>query len=246
MLIMQGMIDSLALLPDRPSKDEAFEVAGLGLGTNPQTQLMTCHLMASDPQAIVETAAAIMRGELVVFPTDTVYGAGTNAFDEKAILSLYAMKRRPLAKGIPILLADVADLEKVAKAVPHAAKDLITLFWPGPLTLIVPKQNSLPKSISNNEGIAVRIPDNEIARAVIRAAGGAVATSSANRSGKLPAQTADQALVELRGDVAIVLDGGKTGQGLPSTIVDCTGKRMRIVRHGAISGELREYDTGIE
>ena len=107
--------------------------------------------MASDPQAIVETAAAIRRGGLVVFPTDTVYGVGTNAFDEEAILSLYAMKRRPLAKGIPILLADVADLEMVARDVPQAARELIASFWPGPLTLIVPKQSILPRAISSNE-----------------------------------------------------------------------------------------------
>ena len=207
---------------------------------------MTRHLMASDPLAIFETAAAIKRGELVVFPTDTLYGIATNAFDEKAILSLYTIKRRPMEKGIPILLADLADLEKVADAVPPAARELMIHFWPGPLTLIVRKRNNLPRNISNNEGIAVRIPDNDIARAVIRAAGGAVATSSANRSGHEPAQTADQALAELEGDVMIVLDGGPTGQAIPSTIVDCTGKGMHIVRQGAISAELKLYDKSIE
>ena len=124
--------------------------------------------MASEPQAIALTAAAIKRGELVVFPTDTLYGIGTNAFDEKAILSLYAVKKRPLDKGIPILLADIADLERVAEAVPQVAEDLMARFWPGPLTLIVPKKNILPRALSNNSGIAVRIPDNEIARALIR------------------------------------------------------------------------------
>jgi len=207
---------------------------------------MTRQLMASDPQAIVETAAAIKRGELVVFPTDTLYGIGTNAFDEEAILSLYTIKRRPLEKGIPILLAGIADLEKVAKAVPQGARDLMTHFWPGPLTLIVPRQNNLPLAVSASEGIAVRIPDNEIARAVIRAAGGAVATSSANRSGHLPAQTADQALAALEDDVVIVLDGGPTGQAIPSTIVDCTGKGMRILREGPISDKLKLYDKSIE
>lgn len=207
---------------------------------------MTRYLLASDPQAIVEAAAAITRGELVVFPTDTLYGIGTNAFDEKAIISLYTMKRRPLEKGIPILLADVTDLEKVAKTVPQSARDLIARYWPGPLTLIVPKRTNLPPVISGNEGIAVRIPDCEIARAVIRAAGGAVATSSANRSGHNPAQTADQAMAELEGDVVIVLDGGPTDQATPSTIVDCTGKRPRILRQGSIAGELKLNDMRIE
>jgi L-threonylcarbamoyladenylate synthase len=243
---MQAVTELLAFAPDRPGNYEAHKVAGLGLGVRPPTQLMTRHLMASDPQAIVETAAAIKRGELVVFPTDTLYGIGTNAFDEDAILSLYTTKRRPLEKGIPILLADIADLGKVAMVVPQGARDLMARFWPGPLTLILPRQNNLPLALSASEGIAVRIPDNDIARAVIRTAGGAVATSSANRSGYLPAQTADQALTELEGDVVIVLDGGPTGQAIPSTIVDCTGKRMRILREGPISDELKLYDTGIE
>ena len=122
----------------------------------------------------------------------------------------------------------------------------MTHFWPGPLTLIVPKQKNLPPSLSDSEGIAVRIPDNEVARAVIRAAGGAVATSSANRSGHSPAQTAGQALAELEGNVVIVLDGGPTDQAEPSTIVDCTGKKMRILREGLISNELKLYDKSIE
>lgn len=202
--------------------------------------------MASDPQAIVETAAAIKRGELVVFPTDTVYGVGTSAFDEKAVLALYALKRRPMDKGIPILLADMTDLAQVAKDVPQEGLDLMAHFWPGPLTLIVYKQHFLPQALSDNEGIAVRIPDNEVARAVIRAAGGAVATTSANRSGREAAQTAEQALAELGGDVSIVLDGGPTGQALSSTIVDCTGKRPCIVRQGAIGDDLKLYDKSIE
>lgn len=240
------MTESLAYTPDRPGKDEAFDMADLGLKAEPPTQLMTRHLMAGDPQAVAETAAAIKRSELVVFPTDTIYGIGTNAFDEKAIKSLYSIKRRPMDKGIPILLADVEDLEKVGSSIPQAAQELITRFWPGPLTLIVPKKNSLPRSISMNEGIAVRIPDNEIARAVIRAAGGAVATSSANRSGNPPAQTADQALVELGGAVSIVLDGGPTAGSVPSTIIDCTAIRLRILRQGPIAAELKRFNASID
>jgi L-threonylcarbamoyladenylate synthase len=202
--------------------------------------------MASDPEAISEAAAAIKRGELVVFPTDTVYGLGTNAFDEQAILSLYEAKRRPLVKGLPILLSDAADLEQVAEYIPEEAQNLIERFWPGPLTLIVPKKNALPQAISANEGIAVRIPDNEIARAVIRAAGGVVATSSANRSGHPPAQSADQAMAQLAGDVAIILDGGPTGQSKPSTIVDCMAESMRILRKGAIGAELKLYEKSVQ
>ena len=221
-------------------------MATLALDVSPQTQLMTRHLIASDALAVAETAAAIRRGTLVVFPTDTLYGVGTNAFDNKALLSLYTTKNRPLEKGIPVLLADVAGLEHVAKFVPQAAQELIERFWPGPLTLIVPKKRNLPPSLSPNQGIAVRIPDNDIARAVIRAAGGAVATSSANRSGQEPAQTADQALAQLGGLVSIVLDGGPTGQSTPSTIIDCTGERLRILRQGPLGARLKLYNKSIE
>ena len=242
---MQAMTESLAFAPKRPDEEEV-RLWGLRLVEGLPVQRMTRHLMASDPEAIAETAAAIRRGDLVVFPTDTLYGIGTNAFDEKAILSLYSTKKRPLEKGVPILLADVTDLEKIAKFVPQAAQGLIERFWPGPLTLIVPKKSTLPQAISTNEGVAVPTPDNETARAVIRAAGGAVATSSANRSGDPPAQSAEQALSGLAGAVAIVLDGGPTGQSMPSTIVDCTAKRMRILRQGAIGAELKQIEKSLE
>lgn len=204
-------------------------------------------LEAYDPQAILETAAAISQGELVVFPTDTLYGVGTNAFDERAILRLYAAKERPLTKGIPVLLADLDDIECVTTSVPEIARKLISKYWPGPLTLVLPKHKGLPKSISENENIAVRIPNCEVARAVIRAAGGAVATSSANRSGNQAPQTARQALAELGGKVKIVLDDGPTGRSIPSTIIDCTGDVMRILRQGPIKAhELYSIDTSIE
>jgi len=203
--------------------------------------------MASEPQAIAKTAAAIKQGELVVFPTDTVYGLGTNTFDERAVLRLYAVKQRPLDKGIPVLLSDLADLEKVTSSVSEAARALMVRFWPGPLTLIVPRRQDILRVVTGGEGIAVRIPDCEVARMVIRAAGGAVATSSANRSGHAPAQTAEQAVAELEGDVAIVLDDGPTGQTLASTIVDCTGKTLRILRQGPINTtELNLFDKSIE
>jgi L-threonylcarbamoyladenylate synthase len=199
--------------------------------------------MASEPQAIALTAAAIKRGELVVFPTDTLYGVGTNAFDENAILCLFAVKRRPLHKGIPILLSDLTDLEKVTSSIPAVARDLMERFWPGPLTLILPRRSTLPRAVSDNDGIAVRIPDCELSRAVIRAAGGAVATSSANRSGHMPAQTAEHALKELAEHVSIVLDGGPSGQAVASTIVDCIAETPRILRLGPIkANELNLFE----
>lgn len=198
-------------------------------------ELQTRLLRAGDPDAIVTTAAALQSGQLAAFPTDTVYGVGCDAFNADAIERLYAVKERPRDKGIPILLADPADLARVARTVPAVAQALMTRFWPGPLTLIVPRHPDLPANISQNDNIAVRIPDCDVARAVIRQAGGALATSSANLSGQPPSQTGDEAFAALAGRVAAVLDDGPTAQALPSTIVDCTGTEPAVLRQGPLT-----------
>jgi L-threonylcarbamoyladenylate synthase len=188
--------------------------------------------------AITEAAALLRQGELVAFPTDTLYGVGCDAFNAEAIERLYAIKERPSEKGIPILLADGDDLDKVALAIPAIALTLIERFWPGPLTLIVPKKTSLPANLSPNEGIAVRLPAHQIARHLIREAGGAIATSSANVSGAEPARNGDEAWQALAGRVAAVVDGGPVRHGLSSTIVDCTVAPPRLIRPGPLSTEL--------
>lgn len=197
--------------------------------------LNTRHILASQENAIAETAVFLHQGELVVFPTDTVYGVGVHAFNAPAILKLYAVKQRTLDKGIPILLADLDDIAKVASTIPAAAQVAIETFWPGPLTIIVPKHPDLPDCISPNEGIAVRIPANDAARALIRAAGGALATSSANLSGQPPASDGPTAFAELQGRIAAVLDDGPTPGNTPSTIVSYLGPTPVILREGPIT-----------
>lgn len=200
---------------------------------------MTTRMLDAGRPGEVEVAAALLeQGYLVAFPTDTLYGVGVDAFNGVAIAELYQAKGRSLAKGIPILIADMADLERVAGDVPLLAADLIARYWPGPLTLIVPKHQALPENISPNENIAVRIPDHEIARALIRAAGGAVATSSANLSGEEPATDAAMALAALDGLVAAVLDGGPVQHGVSSTIVDLTCSPPAVLRSGPFSQEI--------
>jgi L-threonylcarbamoyladenylate synthase len=194
-------------------------------------------MMATEPHLNEATAVALQQGHLVVFPTDTVYGVGVDAFNEDAIRLLYVVKQRSLDKGIPILLADHADLAKVAANIPPLAQDHITRFWPGPLTIIVPRHPSLPALISPNAGIALRIPDHPVARAIIRAAGGALATSSANLSSNPPALNGRQALDELSGLVAIVVDDGPTPGDRPSTIISYLGDTPVIVREGPISAQ---------
>lgn len=209
----------------------------LNIGT-----LKTHYLRTGRPAAIIEAAACLHRGLPVVFPTDTVYGVGVMPFDEAAIERLYALKGRPADKGIPILLSDPIHLERVARMVPPVAQSLIERFWPGPLTLIVPRAPGLPELISPNDTIAVRIPDHEVARALIREAGGAVATSSANLSGQDPAHTGEAAMAALQGLVAAVLDDGPSPGSRPSTIVDCTSMQPVVLREGPLSAA----DLGLE
>lgn len=200
----------------------------------PSPPVDTQCLPAQEPDAIKKTAAYARQERLIVLPTDTVYGVGCDAFNGGAIRALYRAKQRPRQKAIPILLADVTDLPRVVRAVPDMAHRLIKQFWPGPLTLILPKHPDLPPEISDNEGVAVRIPDSEVARAVIRAAGGALAVTSANRSSEPPARTAAEAMQALGGWVTAVLDDGPAPMGIASTIIDCTGDSLTIVRHGPL------------
>lgn len=210
---------------------------------DPHTGKLSTRLLKADaPSTIAEAAAWLRRGYPVVFPTDTVYGVGVMPFDAAAIEWLYAVKGRPAAKGIPILVSDAAGIDRVAAAVPPVAQALIERFWPGPLTLIVPRRPDLPAGISPDANIAVRMPDHAVARALIGEAGGAVATSSANRSSQEPARTGSEALASLGGYVAAILDDGLSPVGLASTVVDCSGPRPVILRQGPLSA----VDLGLE
>lgn len=194
--------------------------------------MQTKLIPAERPGAIEEAAALLQQGQLVAFPTDTLYGVGADAFNPAAIARLYRAKRRPAEKGIPILLADLDDLEKVVADVPELARTLMAQYWPGPLTLILPRRPGVPAALSPNTGVAVRIPDHALARRLIRAAGGAVAASSANLAGAEPATTAAEALATLQGQVAAVLDGGPAAHGQASTVLDCTTDPPRLLRRG--------------
>jgi L-threonylcarbamoyladenylate synthase len=187
------------------------------------------------PALEIETALTVLQtGGIVAFPTDTVYGLGALAFDNKAIESIYAAKNRPLEKAIPILIGDLSDLDKVADNIPDMALRFAARFWPGPLTCIVPKKRTLPPAISATSTVAVRIPDHPDARALLHAAG-PMAVTSANISGQQSPTTAQEVYAQLHGRIPLILDGGKTPGGIPSTLVDCTGEQPIILREGPIS-----------
>jgi len=195
-----------------------------------KTEIIT----ANSPESIQRALEILQAGGLVAFPTDTVYGVGALAFDGKAVESIYRAKDRPIEKAIPILIGDVEDITKVSSEVPLMAKKLAERFWPGPLTIIVPKHVSLPDSISATNMVAVRVPDHVVARSVLRAAG-PMAVTSANLSGYPSPSTAEEVFAQLNGRISLILDGGITPGGVPSTLVDCTGTQPIVMREGPIS-----------
>ncbi|MGA7195098.1 MAG: L-threonylcarbamoyladenylate synthase [Anaerolineales bacterium] len=196
---------------------------------------MKTEIIAADSLHSIHRALEILQaGGLVAFPTDTVYGVGALAFDGKAVESIYKAKDRPIEKAIPVLVGDAEDINKVASEVPLMAKKLAIRFWPGPLTIVVPKNLSLPDSVSATNTVGVRVPDHIVARSVLRAAG-PMAVSSANISGQPSPSTAQEVFAQLNGRIALILDGGKTPGGVPSTLVDCSGSQPVIVREGPIT-----------
>jgi L-threonylcarbamoyladenylate synthase len=180
-------------------------------------------LQADAPGAVEEAAAALASGELVAFPTDTVYGLASG---HDHVRKLYVAKDRPKEKRIPVLLSDATNLEASALVTP-AARALAEAFWPGPLTLVLvaPRRGT----------IAFRVPDQAVARRLIAASGGGLPVTSANRSGQPDARTAAEVMAQLEGRIALVLDGGPTTGGFASTIVDCTTAQLKVIREGAIT-----------
>ena len=198
---------------------------------------MDTKVVSSDsPNAILSALEILLSGGLVAFPTDTVYGVGCLAFHPQAIESIYIAKDRPIEKAIPVLIGDNEDLVKVAKEVPIFAMRLIDRFWPGPLTILVPKKPTLPAAISATSTVGVRVPDHDVTRALLRL-GGPMAVTSANISGQASPTSAQEVVSQLGGRIAMIVDGGETPGGVPSTLVDCTGEKIQILREGPISKE---------
>lgn len=189
-------------------------------------------------EAAVEAASlAVQRGELVVLPTDTVYGVGADAFDPAAVRGLLAAKGRGRDMPPPVLVSAATTLDALAVRVPGYARALVEAFWPGPLTLVCHQQSSLQWDLGDTRGtVAVRMPDHDVAREILERTG-PLAVSSANRTGMPAATDADQAEDMLGDDVAVIVDGGPAPGGEASTIVDVTGAQGRVLRRGALSLE---------
>jgi L-threonylcarbamoyladenylate synthase len=192
---------------------------------------------ASEPGAIQQALQRLQAGELVAFPTDTVYGLGALVSDSHGIEQLYAVKGRESAKAIPILLSSSAELSRVATRIDERIQRLAEHFWPGPLTLVVSRHPSLPEILSPYPTVGVRVPNHPVALALLQRAG-PLATSSANLSNHPSATTAAEVLQQLGSRIPLILDGGETPGGVSSTVVDCSGAELVILRQGPISMEM--------
>jgi L-threonylcarbamoyladenylate synthase len=183
----------------------------------------------------LEQAVAVLRaGGLVAFPTDTVYGLAALPADRDAVVRIYEVKSRSSSNPIALLLSDLDQLAEVAVLL-EAARPLARRFWPGGLSLVLPKTEAVPDEVTAGPTVAVRVPDLALARSLIEAAGGVLAVTSANRSGEPAALDAEEVLEQLAGQIELVVDGGRCRGGVPSTVLDCTVWPPAIVRHGAVS-----------
>jgi len=197
-----------------------------------KTQLIS----SSHPNAVARALEILAQGGLVAFPTDTVYGVGASITSTTGIGRLYEAKLRSANKAIAVLIADLEQLDLLTAGLPPSAQRLARQFWPGALTLVLSKRPELPANLSPLPTVGIRMPDHPFARALIRAAG-PLATSSANVSGDANTRTAQAVMNQLAGRIELVLDGGASGDGVPSTVVDCTQAAPQILRAGAISSE---------
>lgn len=194
----------------------------------------TAVIPADRNDAIRQAAAVLEALGTVVFPTDTVYGLAANAFSSEAIQKLFEVKDREQEKSIAVLLGSLDQLSAVTVAPSPAALALGEKHWPGALTLVVPRHPEMPENLSPLPTLGVRIPNHPVALALLQTVG-PLAVTSANLSGMPNTTTADEVLAQLDGRVDLILDGGKTPGGVPSTVVDMTGAEPKVLRQGPIS-----------
>jgi len=201
-----------------------------------QTRVLTVDPIMPDPQIIAEAAAVIRAGGLVAFPTETVYGLGASALDEQAVARIFHAKERPATDPIIAHIADLCQLDTLARDIPPTAHALARRFWPGPLTLVVLRRPIVPANLSAGRAtVAVRMPAHPVALALIAASGVPIAAPSANRFSRPSPTTAAHVLDDLNGRIDLVLDGGATHIGVESSVVDLTVDPPVLLRPGGVT-----------
>ena len=200
--------------------------------------MLTRYLCADDPNTPSIAAELIRRGELVAIPTETVYGLGADGLNEEAVAKIFQAKGRPQDNPLILHVAEAQDMEKFCHSIPKSAYLLAEAFWPGPLTMVLPARDIVPKrTTAGLSTVAVRCPDSAVTRQIIRLSGVPIAAPSANISGKPSTTTAQHVLHDHDGKIAAIVDGGPCRVGVESTIVDLTEERPRLLRPGGVTPE---------
>jgi L-threonylcarbamoyladenylate synthase len=211
----------------------------------PQTVVLPVNPTRPDEDVIARAAAVLRAGGLVAFPTETVYGLGANALDAAAVRRIFEAKGRPEKNPLIVHVADVTGARAVVAAWPLAADPIAERFWPGPLTVVLPRAAAVPDAVTaGGPTVAVRIPAHPVAQALIAAAGVPLAAPSANRSARLSPTRAEHVLRDLEGCIEIVLDGGPTPGGLESTVLNLTTTPPRLLRPGLVTPDEIEAVIG--
>lgn len=203
-----------------------------------QTKLIEIDEKNIDDDLLNVPVEILRSGGLVAFPTETVYGLGANAFDEEAVSNIFKAKGRPSDNPLIVHISNMSQLEEITEQIPEELKPLMKEFWPGPLTLLFKKSKRVPfKTSGGLDTVAVRMPKNEIALAIIGASGLPIAAPSANTSGRPSPTRAEHVLEDLSGLVDVIIDGGSTGVGIESTVLDLSEDSPMILRPGAVTYE---------
>lgn len=204
-----------------------------------ETQIIKVHDIVNDEAVFLKAGEVIKKGGLVAFPTETVYGLGADGLDSTACAGIYKAKGRPSDNPLILHVSDRAMVDMVAEEVSPLAEKLIAAFCPGPITIIVKKKRCVPDSVTGGlDTVGVRMPDNDVARTLIKAAGRPIAAPSANISGRPSPTTAEAVYNDMKGRIPMILDGGPCQFGVESTIVEVTGNEVVILRPGAITPEM--------
>ena len=193
-------------------------------------------LAINDPRALATAIDILTSGGMVAFPTDTVYGLGALAFDEQAVSRISDVKGRGTGKPFAVFISDISQLNRVAAGVSSNCEKLARRFWPGPLTIVLPRHTSIPDAVTPMSTVGVRIPSFAPTLELLKLTG-PLAVTSANMSGKSSPSTARGVQAQLDGKIPLILDGGVTPGGIPSTVVDCSEMSPVIIREGPISLE---------
>lgn len=210
-----------------------------------ETKILKISDIEKDYKAIEAGASLIRRGELVAFPTETVYGLGANALDAKAVEKIYEAKGRPGDNPLIVHIADFDAVRPLVEELPEKAEKLMEAFWPGPLTLILKKSSIVPdRTTGGLNTVAIRMPNNPVALALIRESRVPIAAPSANRSGRPSPTEARHVAEDLMGRIPMILDGGPCSVGVESTVLDITGEIPNILRPGGITPRMLEQVVG--